>query len=192
MFEITCQNCRLPHQGDILPENSGIFKCLGCNSINYVTVFPAALRGIEKGERGEHVIGEEASCFKHPDHAAVVACDECGIYLCALCDLEIEGRHLCPDCLKNGKDNISTVRDKCVLHDDLALTLAVLPVLMGFFLWFAVVVTAPAVVIYSCICWKKVNTPYPRNPWRFYVAIVIAALEIIAIALFIVSIAKNW
>ena len=174
-------------QGDMLMEGNGPFKCPGCSSQYFASVFPAALYGIEQGKRGELVIGEEASCFNHPGHAAVVACGECGIYLCALCDLEIEGRHLCPSCLNKVADKLATVKDKCVLHDEIALSMSILPILI----YFSMVITAPACIIYSCICWNKVKTPYPRNRWRFIVAAIFGALETISIIIALIVIMKN-
>lgn len=174
-------------QGDILMNGSGPFKCPGCSSLNFAVVFPAASSGVEQGSRGELVVGEESSCFNHPEHAAVAACDECGIYLCALCDLEIEGRHLCPNCLNQGADKLTTVRDKSVLHDEIALSMAILPILI----YFIMIVTAPACIIYSCVCWNKVKTPYPRNRWRFILAAILGVLEVVGIILIIVAIIQR-
>jgi hypothetical protein len=187
MLKICCENCQRVFPSGAFAVPGQPEKCGNCSTSNYVEIFPAILKEPEKGKRGERVLGDESACFKHPEHAAVVACDNCGIYLCALCDLEIEGQHLCPDCLNKGKENLKTIRDKCVLHDETALALAIFPMLIFYF----VVITAPVAIVYSIVCWNKVNTPYPRNRWRFVVALIIASLQIIGIAGLIIGIASN-
>jgi hypothetical protein len=71
----------------------------------------------------------EAGCFYHPQKKAVVPCEACGRFLCALCDCEFHGRHLCPACLESGKSKQSTegfVSER-VLYRRQALVLSILP-----------------------------------------------------------------
>ncbi len=188
MLRVSCNNCNAVFPDWAIERFGDRLTCGNCSVVNYVEIFPSILKEPEKGKRGERVLGEEAACFRHPGHAAVVACDNCGIYLCALCDLEIDGQHLCPDCLNNGQEKIKTLRDKTTLHDDIALSLAVLPIIMSFMM----IITAPATIIYSLVCWNKMNTPYKRNRWRFVAAIIIASIEaMVFIGIIISTIARG-
>ena len=37
-------------------------------------------------------------CARHAGNAAVATCNRCGVFMCELCRVEIDGRELCPDC----------------------------------------------------------------------------------------------
>jgi hypothetical protein len=37
-------------------------------------------------------------CARHPHHAAVANCSRCGVFICELCRIPLEGQELCPDC----------------------------------------------------------------------------------------------
>jgi hypothetical protein len=39
-----------------------------------------------------------SSCANHPRNAAVTSCERCGVFVCALCDLDLGGVHYCPSC----------------------------------------------------------------------------------------------
>jgi hypothetical protein len=40
------------------------------------------------------------ACPVHPDNAAVGNCSRCGVFACALCWIETDGRVLCPSCFE--------------------------------------------------------------------------------------------
>ncbi|HXU29150.1 MAG TPA: DUF4190 domain-containing protein [Thermoanaerobaculia bacterium] len=45
------------------------------------------------------VAGSDATpCARHPHHAAVANCSRCGVFICELCRIPLEGQELCPDC----------------------------------------------------------------------------------------------
>ena len=50
----------------------------------------------------DHAGDDEAVCFFHPENRAALACDRCGRFLCAVCDMPLGTRHLCPTCLTSG------------------------------------------------------------------------------------------
>jgi uncharacterized Zn finger protein (UPF0148 family) len=41
-----------------------------------------------------------AACAQHAGNAAVATCTRCGLFLCPLCAIEIDGRVLCPACFE--------------------------------------------------------------------------------------------
>ncbi len=99
---IACPKCRAP-----LPESawhSGPAQCPACRKRLELEVFPALFAGPRIGRAGEALVdASEASCFFHAEKRAAVACESCGRFLCALCDLEMDGRHICPTCLAAGR-----------------------------------------------------------------------------------------
>src|ERR1044071_2257196 len=98
---VTCTRCESP----LGPNNlSALAPCPSCGTPIEAEVFPAMFRPIAAAVRGENVVIEgESSCFYHPQKKAVVPCDVCGRFLCALCDIELNDQHLCPGCLQSGQ-----------------------------------------------------------------------------------------
>lgn len=161
--------------------------CPACGKRLLFEIFPAILSAHKKGEKAEAILeSAHASCFHHPDKAASAICDECGIYLCSLCDLEVENRHLCSSCLKKSKEKIKSLKADAVLYDDIVLAVAAVSTLVFYF----AVITAPFVIIYSIMKWKKVNVPYRRwSQLRFSIAIGLGVIQLTAITVIIYLIA---
>ena len=84
--------------------HNGPARCPVCRDGIELEVFPALFAGPRIGRPGEPLVdASEASCFFHAEKRAAVACESCGRFLCALCDLEVDGRHICPSCLAAGR-----------------------------------------------------------------------------------------
>jgi hypothetical protein len=158
--------------------------CPACGTPTCAAVFPAASEGLRKGQVGDALIdGAEAGCFYHPNRKAVVACEMCGRFLCALCDIELTGRHLCSACISSGrkKGKIRNLGNRRTLHDEIALAVAVVPML---FVW-PTIITAPIAVFLVVKHWKEPLSVIPRTRIRFVLALILAGLQIVAwIALF--------
>lgn len=184
MLIFKCSKCGQESSPGKNYDSSLFYKCSSCKSRNYVELFPAVKNEIQKGERPEAALNEESTCFKHSANIAVAACDSCGVYMCKLCDLEIEDKHICPDCLKNKPPKLKTTTQKTLLYDELALHLTIVP----FIFIYAFIITAPMAVVMSILYWNKVDTPYERSHWRFIVAFTLGLLEIFAIAAIIINI----
>lgn len=151
--------------------------CPACGVAVHAFVFPSLYREPEEGEQSTPVVlDDEASCFYHPGKKATIACEGCGRFLCALCDIELANRHICAGCLdsekKRGKlDNISKGR---VLYDEAALALAIFPLLM----WPATILTAPATLFLVVRFWKAPGSIVPRSKIKFVLAALVALVEI--------------
>jgi len=172
---ITCSKCHLP-----LPEgaiNTGDFiECPFCSTPIQIDAFPALLRPVQTGMAGETILVEgEAGCFYHPAKRASVPCASCGRFLCALCDVELNGEHICPVCLESGqkKGKLSQLENKRTLYDSAALSLTILPLLM----WPLTLFTAPAAVVLAIYAWNKPSSIVGRTRARIYLALFFGLLE---------------
>jgi len=179
---VTCGRCR-----DILPaevcNTSGLTHCPTCAAALRALVFPALFRPLGAGHFGDRLLVDgEASCFYHSQKKATVPCDRCGRFLCALCDVELSGEHICPVCLQIGteKGRLQALESKRVLYDDIACSLAVWPLLP--FFWFLLPLTAPMALFFAIRHWKTPTSIVPRSKARFILAIVLSGLQIVGMA----------
>jgi len=129
----------------------------------------------DSGRAQPLLVEGEASCFYHAAKKAAVACEGCGRFLCALCDIEMAGRHICPSCVESEKKkgNTNRVTTHRVLYDEASLALAIVPMI---FLW-PTLVTAPITLFLVCRYWKAPLSIVPRTRIRFVVAGLIAAAQ---------------
>jgi len=177
MKEISCTHCHT-----LIPtgyyNTSNLIPCPSCHASIRIDTFPAFYRGFQPGEEGETLIDDQASCFYHPQKRAVIPCDYCGRFLCALCDVELSGKHLCPGCLEAGKKKgrIVNLDRHRVLYDGVALRVALLPIIT---VWFTIV-TAPIAIYLSIRHWNSPMGVIRRTKARFLLAIVISGLQILA------------
>jgi hypothetical protein len=151
--------------------------CPACGVPLLTEVFPALFRKTSAGQTGEAVIIEgESSCFYHPQKKAVLPCEGCGRFLCALCDCSLHGKHYCPTCLEAGKTKgkIKSLENQRTLYDQVALSLAILPLIFFYF----TLVTAPMALFVAIRYWNAPRSILRRTRIRFIIAIVIALLEI--------------
>jgi hypothetical protein len=151
--------------------------CPACGVPLQIEVFPALFRNQSVGRSGEAILVEgESSCFYHPQKRAVIPCQGCGRFLCALCDCELHGQHFCPACLETGKTKgkIKNLENQRVLYDSIALSLAVYPLLIFYF----TLVTAPAALFVAIRYWNAPRSIVHRTKARSVVAVLLASLQI--------------
>ena len=173
---VDCTKCRKPLTEDVF-NVPGLSRCPSCRVPIHVDVFPALYRPVEPESAGETFLFDgEAGCFYHPNKKAVIPCSSCGRFLCALCDVELNDRHLCPACLEKGKRDhkIKDLDNHRTLYDHAALSLAVVPMLI----FYITVITAPLVIFMTIRYWKAPSSIIPRTKVRFVVAAIIAVLQI--------------
>jgi hypothetical protein len=144
-----------------------------------LSVFPALFfRSAHEVAVGEGTqSGAESTCFFHPEKRASIICDQCGRFLCALCDLEISGQHLCSSCLQTGqtKKKLTRFENRRVLYDRMAFSLGTL----SMFMWFMTWLTAPITIYLAVRHWNSPGSLLGRSRWRFVVAIICATLQIL-------------
>src|SRR4030095_7345087 len=96
---LQCPKCRRP-----LEAMRDWQSCGQCGSVLQIEVFPAIFRETTPSRPAEALMLDgESSCFYHPNKKAVLPCQGCGRFMCALCDCELHGQHFCPACLEVGK-----------------------------------------------------------------------------------------
>lgn len=153
--------------------------CPFCSREVTVTVFPAALHPLKTAMPEAVVTGQEASCYNHASNRAVAACEDCGRFLCAVCDIDTADRHLCPACFD--RQNAASVQER-VNFDSIALALVSLPMLLC---WLPVI-TTPAALFFACKFWNAPSPVMARGKWRLWLTLFVAVLQVALVVLFFV------
>lgn len=177
---LTCDRCRsrLPAAALNTPD---LVACPSCGAALRFLVFPAYYRAHAPAQKGETLMVEgESSCFYHLTKKAVVPCDGCGRFLCALCDVELDNKHLCPKCLESAKEKrtMDTLENERYLYDALALNLAVVGLVLMFCMPYLAIFCAPASIYLSIRHWNKPQSMLAQGKWRFVLAIVLSLVEL--------------
>ncbi len=144
-----------------------------------VLLFPAVLRTGGSSQVESVVEAGQSSCFFHPNLAASQICDLSGRLICELCQTEWEGRIVSLEALQSagGQSGRGVPAQTRIRWDNIALSLAVLPLL----LWFITIVTAPVALL--IVIWrgrKGSCSEVQRSGWRYWVAGGLALLQITA------------
>ena len=173
---VQCPKCRATLLEGIFNQPE-LLPCPACNVPLQVEIFPSLFRKITPGQSGEALMVEgESSCFFHPQKKALLPCDSCGRFLCALCDCQLNGQHFCPTCLETGKTKgkIKSLENQRTLYDSIALSLAVYPLLIFYF----TLITAPMTLFVAIRFWRSPLSIVRPGKIRFVVAIILALLQI--------------
>ena len=91
-----CPRCNAKLMKDWI--RSGLVECPDCRGTFEATAFeppPPALHIAPVGGGG--IEGDNA-CANHARNAAVTNCTRCGLFICALCEMNVGGGALCPAC----------------------------------------------------------------------------------------------
>ena len=183
---VTCSKCRQPLGREVY-NTAVLTHCPSCGVTMKASVFPALYQQPDRTDADDAFLVEgDASCFYHPNKKAVVPCSSCGRFLCSLCDVEFDNRHLCPACLESGqkKHKIKNLENQRTLYDNMALSLAIVPII---FVWLTII-TAPIVLILSVKYWKAPTSILGRTKIRFVLAMIIASAEIAVWVMFLLAV----
>jgi len=192
LSSLHCPKCRTPLTALQSFNQSLLAPCPYCGAPLQVEIFPAFFRPVATGRDGEMLMVEgESSCFYHPQKKAVLPCDACGRFLCALCDCELHGQHFCPACLETGgkKGKIKSIEKERMLYDRIALSLAILPMLIFYF----TIITAPMALYFAIRYWNAPRSIVSATKIRSVLAIVFASLQLIgwAVGIYLLATAKS-
>ncbi len=170
-----CQTLLAPEQFNI----GELTPCPSCQSLLEIEVFPAILAAPAAAFPEPILVEGESSCFYHPAQKASIVCQSCGRFLCALCDLELNGRHVCPVCLETGqkKAKFKDLENTRMLWDRLAVQLALVPMILA---WPLTLLTAP-ITLYIILRYRKAPCSITgKSILDFIVAGFVAVLQIAA------------
>jgi len=176
VLQVDCANCKT-RLSVFLAEASVNSQCAVCGHEFWIEAFPALVKEVAAGQSGETLLDdEESSCFYHPAKKAIRPCDACGRFLCALCDIDVNGEHWCPACFEKGvkKGKKEHLKKENIYYDDIAVSVAIVPLLIFYLTLF----TAPIALYIALRHWNTPLSAAPRGRWRFVVAIVFSVLEI--------------
>lgn len=165
---LACAHCRA------LVEAEAVV-CPECRSPVQVLVFPALLAQAEFSVAAP-VQEAEAGCFYHAANKAAVPCDQCGRFLCALCQVDFLGQNWCPNCihLNRLKGRLSGLDAVRTLYGNAALGLATAPLLF----WPITLLTAPMALYVTFRYWRTPSSLVRTQRWQFCVAILFAVVEL--------------
>lgn len=172
---LVCANCNAPVRGEDWNREHAF--CWVCRAPIAALVFPKFFARAEPGSGGDPVLeAGEASCFYHPAKRAVVPCDQCGRFLCGLCQVEFLGQNWCPGCIetRRQKGKLAELDASRPLYDNMALSLAVLPSLL---VW-PTIFTAPMSLYTVIRYWRAPSSLLPRTKVRFVIAALVAVAQI--------------
>ncbi len=175
---IACPNCHAIQDAGAI--NTGhLSPCVACGKILRIDVFNAFLRRDEPDAAALGSLAQgQAECFYHPGQLAVVPCAACGRLLCAVCQVELEGRSLCMPCLQTGRDKqkITAMQNRYVRYDEIALALSIWGLLIGIF---PSVVTAPAALYYAVRHIRTASPVLPKARFQNILAMLLAGAQVI-------------
>jgi hypothetical protein len=114
---------------------AGETRCPSCNSLFLAAPFQPPVvreRVVDMAEAGPE---GAAPCAVHSGNAAVGNCTRCGVFLCALCRMSVDGQDLCPGCFDRltAEGSLSTARSRVRDYRGMALALGVLGLLVSCF-----------------------------------------------------------
>ena len=188
---LDCTGCRAPLSPEALAAGEDA-KCGWCAARLEVSVFPALFRPVFAGQTGEAVLSDtESACFYHPGKRAVIPCEACGRFLCALCDVDFHGQHFCPSCLDlaRSKGRLTRLENQRTRYDRIAMALAIYPML---FFFYPTLFTAPVTLVLALRHWKTPASLVYRTKIRSLLAIVLATGQIVCWVLLVVFIVSQW
>ena len=174
-LQLQCGNCQTWWSPALSQETSRL-GCPNCNALTYIAVFPALTR-IEPDNAAEIVMtGTESTCFFHGTKVAERPCDQCGRFMCGLCDIDFENRHLCPDCLEKSfqKGEAQQFDKEFTYYDTIALGFAGVSLLV----FYTSIVLSPIAIFIAIRYWKKPLSMAPRGKGRYVLAIMLSLLSL--------------
>jgi len=189
VFRISCGNCgalRTPR----VSGADGELACPACQAVSEFVVFPALVREVE-AQPGEALLdAAESSCFYHPHKRAVVPCDQCGRFLCSLCDVPLGSQHLCPKCIERDEasGDAGRLKREMTHYDEIALALAVFPMLF----FYVTFITAPIAFFLAVRHWNTRMSIVPRGRSTLVLAIALSGIQLAGWALAGVALVTLW
>ena len=178
---IACPACGFSLPLDALASAAGT-PCPGCRARLSGALFPVFWQPAPAASGLADSAGTgEAVCFFHPENRAALSCDRCGRFVCAVCDMPLGTRHLCPACLSSGLggEKLAELVVRRFLWADTALLAGLLPLLAGLFVWPGFIVSGPAAIFCALFGWKRPGSlPRGRRHWVAVLGLILGLLQL--------------
>lgn len=115
-----CPRCKQPLELQQLAD--GPVHCPRCGGEFEARVFhppTRVTRVLQLEQSGPEAAG---ACANHPRNVAVSTCERCGIFICSLCELEVDGAKYCPACFERlaAEGSITSARTRFRSYASLA------------------------------------------------------------------------
>ncbi len=191
---VACPDCGFALPADALARESDT-ACPQCRARLTGGLFPAFWNPEPVvPSLADHAADGEAVCFFHPENRAALSCDRCGRFICAVCDMPLGTRHLCPTCLSSGLggEKLPELVAGRFLWADAALLTGLLPLLVSPFVWPGLFVTGPAAIFCAIYGWKRPGSlPRGRRHWAAVVGLICGVLQLAVLAGFFLLITNS-
>ena len=154
---VRCPRCKKDLPPPDAPGANGEEACPYCRRTLIVRRFAAlAVPAESLVAPAEVAQSGEGSCFFHPEKKATLSCEQCGRFVCSLCDMPMGSRHLCPSCVEIGlsTQKVPELVNRRVSWGGVALALGWVPVVMAI-LWPFYVVSGPAAIFAGIYIFRK-------------------------------------
>ena len=178
---VACPACGFALPLDALAGGSPT-ACPQCRAGLSGALFPAFWQPAPSAfSLAEHAGDGEAVCFFHPENRAALSCERCGRFICAVCDMPLGTRHLCPTCLTSGLggEKLPELVVRRFLWADTALLVGLLPLLAGLFVWPAFIVAGPAAIFCALFGWKRPGSlAHGRRRWAAVLGIALGVAQL--------------
>src|SRR5947199_1896475 len=170
---LQCPRCRAA-----LPEerHDGANVCLTCLGDFEARVFHPPQRSARVLQLAHSGPEGGVSCANHARNAAVAACDRCGLLICSLCQLEVEGGKLCPSCFErlSQEETSDTTRTRFRDYGSLAGIWAIVGLIFS-----ALMLGIPLGILSLYYCAKAFRHRESRSSLGFVIfALLLAILDI--------------
>jgi ribosomal protein L37AE/L43A len=131
----TCPRCDWALTADWI--RSGIVRCPDCNSDFEATAFTPPVRRLKVVEVAATGPDGASACANHARNAATTSCTRCGLFICALCDMNVGTGSYCPACFDRVRSDGSLSAATTKTRD--YFSMARIAVVVGIFFSFALI-----------------------------------------------------
>jgi hypothetical protein len=128
-----CPRCR--GALDVERMSAGEQRCPSCGASFLASPFRPPEMKLRVGSVAEAGPEGAVPCARHSGNAAVGNCTRCGVFMCNLCKIEIEGQELCPSCFDrlSAEGGLSSAQTRIRDFRGMALSLGILGLLFSCF-----------------------------------------------------------
>ena len=181
VLSTACPSCSVPLEIE-LRNSMRTHICPICGARVIAHVFPALLRPATAAPRRDTAaLTDESTCFNHAARRAVAVCEDCGRFICDMCDTAAPGAagHQCIACFEQSlkRDAGPDFSAQRTRMDDVALTVATFGTLIPYF----APVTIPMVCYFILRHWREPQSLLPRSRWRFVVAGLLVVVQLVMV-----------